>query len=536
MADSNNKYAVLIGINDYHESLGPLNYCVNDTKLLRETLTSEQCGFEPDNVLMLTEDQSREHQPTFGNIHSWLGTWLQRPGPDDLVLVYFAGHGREYKGSGFLAPCDATLESLGVTGIPIQYIREMLERCNADRKVLMLDACHSGAGRDVAPMTAAFKDELEDGRGLYTIASCDAEQISHEWPAKGQGVFTFFLAEAIKESAPAEADGRVTLDGVYNATRERVLEWSRSKRIKQEPVRICRGSGSFGIAQRRLTTEERLKRAENEMSRLKDELAEKDKKIQQLQKKAEQAGKEADESLKKELETLKAETIVRKDARGFLEKHGGSKAKWRSFVTEAASKYPVLSDRKDDIKRVLDEEAGLGKSSGKQFSPKKADLPEWKKWLKASDYNKDFDIGGLYLFAIALGSPGAGLVAGRLFAYSIFEISEPISLFIGLLAALIFGPGLAGFIHWRWLEHYRNRYRLECAESCMKVNDINGGSSFALAMGKAGVDKSTGSRLLISLAEVAKEQEYMNMARVLLERAWKYWGSPHAKRMFEEME
>jgi len=35
MKDSNNKWAVLIGINGYHESLGRLKYSVNDCRRLR---------------------------------------------------------------------------------------------------------------------------------------------------------------------------------------------------------------------------------------------------------------------------------------------------------------------------------------------------------------------------------------------------------------------------------------------------------------------------------------------------------------------
>ena len=151
------RWAILIGVDDYHESLGTLRFCANDAKLMQETLTSECCAFTQDNVVLLTDDQPKDRLPTFGNIHSWLGTWLSRPGPDDLVLVYFAGHGREAKDQALLVPQDATLESLPVTGIPIQYVRDLLDRCHARQKILILDACHSGAGRDVATMGAGWR-------------------------------------------------------------------------------------------------------------------------------------------------------------------------------------------------------------------------------------------------------------------------------------------------------------------------------------------------------------------------------------------
>jgi len=59
-----NRWAVVIGANAYHESLGPLRFCVSDAQLMRETLVSDCCGFQQDNVLLLTDDQPKDHQPT----------------------------------------------------------------------------------------------------------------------------------------------------------------------------------------------------------------------------------------------------------------------------------------------------------------------------------------------------------------------------------------------------------------------------------------------------------------------------------------
>jgi len=277
-----NQWAVLIGINGYHESLGELSFCVNDTKLLQETLVSQVCGFAQERVLLLTEDEPKERQPTLGNIHSWLATWLSRPGPEDLVLVYFAGHGREVEGQAMLAPIDATLDSLPVTGIAIQYVRDLLERCNTSQKVLILDACHSGSGRDVATMTSQFKTDLEAGKGIYTIASCDSDQVSYEWPEQNHGVFTYYLTESIKQTAAPDADGALTLDSVYDQTRRKVLEWCGDRRIKQDPVRICRMSGQIVIGKRQLSIEQQLEQARKQIVDLSGQIGAKEAEIRKL--------------------------------------------------------------------------------------------------------------------------------------------------------------------------------------------------------------------------------------------------------------
>jgi hypothetical protein len=267
-----NKWAVLIGVNGYHESLGPLRYCVNDVGLMRDMLTSKVCGFPAENVVVLSdgEGQPVDRLPTMGSIYSWLGEWLARPAPNDLVLVYFAGHGREVKGSVYLAPKDSTLNSIHTTGIPLKALHDMIENCKAAQKVLVLDACHSGAGRDVATMTPAFRSALDSGHGTYTIASCDSNQLSHEWTDQQHGVFTHYLVEAIQAGARPEDDGRLTLDSIYEWASTRIRQWCAEHRVHQEPVRHASGTGQIVIGKRGVYDEKFVAELQGEISRLSD--------------------------------------------------------------------------------------------------------------------------------------------------------------------------------------------------------------------------------------------------------------------------
>ena len=242
-----NRWAVLIGINGYHESLGPLKYSVNDCRRLAEVLTTGEDAFPADHVLVLADDEAAERKPTYANIHSWLASWLAQPDEDDTVLIFFAGHGREMEGKCYLVPGDATFQTIHVTGIPVPYVQELLQRCKARQKVLILDACHSGAGRDVATMAAPMMDTLSAGKGIYTMTSCDVNELSHEWDEKKQGVFSYYLAEALSGSCPPDAHGRTTAEAVYEWTFAEVQRWAREKRCKQTPRRIAEASGSILI-------------------------------------------------------------------------------------------------------------------------------------------------------------------------------------------------------------------------------------------------------------------------------------------------
>jgi len=236
---NSNRWAILIGINGYHESLGPLKYSVNDCRRLAEVLTTGDDAFPADHVLVLADDEAGERKPTYANIHSWLASWLAQPGEDDTVLVFFAGHGREMDGKCYLVPGDATLQTIHVTGIPVPYIQELLNRCKARQKVLILDACHSGAGRDVSTMAAPMMETLSAGKGIYTLTSCDVDEASHEWDEKNQGVFSYYLAEALSGSCPPDAHDNLTMDCVYEWVYESVQEWAHNHRCSQVPKRIC---------------------------------------------------------------------------------------------------------------------------------------------------------------------------------------------------------------------------------------------------------------------------------------------------------
>lgn len=250
MAESSSiKWAVLIGIDDYHESLGSLKYAGADCRALRETLVSGPLGFPEDQVVLLDDTQETDKRPTFANIHNVLSSWLAVPDEDDLVLVYFAGHGRLVDGKTYLVPGDATLASIHTLGIPLAHAQDVVERCNAKRKLLILDACHSGAGRDVAAMTGEMEALLSEVTGIYTISSCATEELSHEWGDKKRGVFSYYLSEALTGGCSPDASGRLTVDHLYAWVHDHVRKWAAKHGCRQTPQRFTKGAGTVVLGE-----------------------------------------------------------------------------------------------------------------------------------------------------------------------------------------------------------------------------------------------------------------------------------------------
>ena len=83
------KWAIIIGISKYKDSSLNLKYADRDAQDFYDILTQEKEGFfKKDNIVkLINENASRD------NIYDVLREFLQKPGTDDLVLIYFACHG-----------------------------------------------------------------------------------------------------------------------------------------------------------------------------------------------------------------------------------------------------------------------------------------------------------------------------------------------------------------------------------------------------------------------------------------------------------
>lgn len=86
------RWAVVIGISDYQDRrVFPLRYADNDAQALYDFLVSEQAGlggFDPNNIRLLINEEA-----TTRNIRSALFSFLRGSTEDDVVLIFFAGHG-----------------------------------------------------------------------------------------------------------------------------------------------------------------------------------------------------------------------------------------------------------------------------------------------------------------------------------------------------------------------------------------------------------------------------------------------------------
>jgi tetratricopeptide (TPR) repeat protein len=192
------RYALVIGVSKFRDASINLRYSDKDAKDFSDFLINSE-GFPAKNVrLLVNEEATRE------NILGSLGDdWLPRKtNKDDLVLIYFSTHGSpsimDAKGINYLIAHDTDKKMLFATGIPVQDLTRMVkDKVHADRVVVIMDACHSGAARadDRLKIDAAA---MSSESGQAVICSSLPEQVSWESKEYANSVFTHHLIEGLR--------------------------------------------------------------------------------------------------------------------------------------------------------------------------------------------------------------------------------------------------------------------------------------------------------------------------------------------------
>lgn len=233
------RWGLVVGVSEYQDTRIPsLRYSSSDAQSFYDWLISPEGGrYAPARVKLLLDQDA-----TGKNIKKALFTWLKQPIEEDVVIIYFAGHGSpdtpDTPKNLFLLPYDAKYNEIATTGFPMWDIETALKRFIKAKKVVVIaDACHAaGVGQsfDIArrtnraiavnPISSGLQNLTQIGDGVCVISATDEKQFSQEskdWGG-GHGVFTYFLLKGLKGKADYTKDGKVTLGELLPYISEKV--------------------------------------------------------------------------------------------------------------------------------------------------------------------------------------------------------------------------------------------------------------------------------------------------------------------------
>jgi WD40 repeat protein/uncharacterized caspase-like protein len=274
-----------VGINDYPglkdaggaRSLGDLAHADRDARELAKRFLEyrgpDKFYRKGDFDLRLQADANRT------KLLDSLQAMAEKAKPDDVLIVFFAGHGDLLltgpkgvipdaikpeaapkgarglaAGGGLFVFCcpDYSLKDPQKTSLSAEELFDALAKVNC-RKVVLLDACHSGQ----ASQANLLRRAAPNGQGPFIIASCDQSELAYEHPKLNHGLFTYALLDALGDGyrrADRDSDGIITAEELFEHASVQVPSLVRQldalKGKSQHPICFPRQPPKFAVVKK----------------------------------------------------------------------------------------------------------------------------------------------------------------------------------------------------------------------------------------------------------------------------------------------
>lgn len=289
-----NRYALVIGVQDYPADTSDLRYPDDDADSMATLL--ESTGWTVTKRLIATSDAgiTTDGSPTRANIENAIGDFANYMGSDtgSTILVYFSGHGSTTSdnSTAYLIPYDGLfITGTKTTGgqwiasydlatqanwITPAQITTLMGDIDAKNRILILDSCYSGgfvdtgSAVDASPqdsntVTGTTEDGLlyssianlntllaasasrEGDPDVITVSACGSSEESYDDSTHKHGAFTYYmLASAL--SGDSNRDGYVTTTEAFSYAKESVKAYWNSAYAIYDAALLPHISGGAG--------------------------------------------------------------------------------------------------------------------------------------------------------------------------------------------------------------------------------------------------------------------------------------------------
>jgi WD40 repeat protein len=182
--------------------------------------------------------------------------------PEDVVIVYFAGHGTAQHDRFYLIPHDigymgerelkseVSLQTILSHSISDEELEKLFEPIGASQVVLVLDACNSGQALEAeerrrGPMNSKGLAQLAYEKGMYILTAAQSYQAALEAAQLGHGLLTYVLVEEGLQKGEADSraahDGQIVVREWFDFAAERVPRM-RFEQVKGRGIKLAAGT------------------------------------------------------------------------------------------------------------------------------------------------------------------------------------------------------------------------------------------------------------------------------------------------------
>ena len=249
-----------IGVSKYSDQRFNLDYAAKDARDVVQALsTVNRDDYEEIHTLTLTDNNVTNEK--LKEVRSFLcQAWR-----DDTAVLFYAGHGLvDMEQDYFLGTYETDFTNPGQKSIPYDEFESLLDGILPLRKLLLLDACHSGeidkedvklaqtsnsslvkegiafrsAGVRLPQAVNATAEEIDElltdnfsklqrGSGATIISSSSGLQVSREGDQWNNGLFTYCLMQGLRDKkCDTNHDGKVSIRELQSYCASNVLTLS----------------------------------------------------------------------------------------------------------------------------------------------------------------------------------------------------------------------------------------------------------------------------------------------------------------------
>lgn len=237
-----NKYAILIGIDDYKENPGstiklkPLKGCVKDIQNMKKTLLNK-CGFKERNIYTIESTEEK----TESEIRNKIDILLKNIDESfekgkDSIYFHFSGHGLLNEASSYIMLHSSPLEVLEIPRI-------IDGKLKPKHQFYTFDCCHCGEItyiRGSETEEEKIKNYFEKSSGMAILYACKKTQKALE-TAEG-GKLTNSMIKIISDMKYYDKDKILSSGTLIEQVKKEMIN------EKQEPIGISETSGYYPFA------------------------------------------------------------------------------------------------------------------------------------------------------------------------------------------------------------------------------------------------------------------------------------------------
>jgi len=195
---------ITIGLNEYKDPQLNLDYSVPDAQTIANILKNSDLS----RFKSIEKRQLYNSSATKLSIMSELIN-LSNGAKDDVLAIYFAGHGISIDGEWYFLPHETVIQPdmkyFASVGLSASELSSIFIGSNIQKILLMVDACYSGASVDsfrrLQNSQRHFSRDISKSVGITVVTATRKDQEAAELSELGHGLFTYVLSKGMKGQA-----------------------------------------------------------------------------------------------------------------------------------------------------------------------------------------------------------------------------------------------------------------------------------------------------------------------------------------------